>query len=148
MKAKDITKPAVCIHEDASLREAVSRMIHDQTNTLLVVGEGGVLTGEVSVSDLLDAVIPDTLTGDEVLEYFASEESFIAAAQDAAERPVHDFMTQDFTAVSPEDELITIAANAIGFQRARIAVVDNDNRPIGIISRQGLKQILAKFLTL
>lgn len=146
MQAKDITKPAVVISEDATLREAIERMNKEHTNTLLVVGEGGILTGEVSVSDLLDAVIPDTMSGDDVIEHFTDEETFIKAVQAAADRPVYEFMIRDFTSVTADDQLITIAANAIGYQRARIPVVDKDNRPIGIISRQGLKQILSRFV--
>ena len=146
MQAKDITKPAVCISEETSLREAVQRMVREQTNTLLVTGEGGVLVGEVSVSDLLDAVIPETLSGDDVMEHFTTEERFIEAVQAAADRSIEDCMIRDFTAVVADDELITIAANAIAHQRARIPVVDAENRPIGIISRQGLKQILARFM--
>ena len=146
MQAKDITKPAVIISAEATLREAVERMNKEHTNTLLVTGENGELVGEVSVTDLLDAVIPDHLSGDEVLEHFTDESNFISAVQIAADRPVSEFMIQDFTSVSSDDALITIVGNAIGFQRARIPVVDKDNRPIGIISRQGLKQILARFL--
>ena len=146
MQAKDITKPAVVIGEDATLREAIARMNKEHTNTLLVTGEGGVLTGEVSVSDLLDAVIPNNLSGDDVLEHFTDEATFIVAIQAAADRPVYEFMIRDFTSVTADDQLITIAANAIGYQRARIPVVDKDGRPIGIISRQGLKQILSRFV--
>ncbi len=147
MKAKEITKPAVIISEDTTLREAIARMNKEHTNTLLVVGEDGILTGEVSVTDLLDAVIPDNLTGDDVLEYFSDEATFVAAVKAASDKPVEEFMVRDFTTVSSDDELITIAACAIGQQRARIPVVDADQRPIGIISRQGLKKILEKYLT-
>lgn len=147
MKAKEITKQAIIISEDTTLREAIERMNKEHTNTLLVTGEGGVLTGEVSVSDLLDAVIPENLTGDEVLEHFTDETVLINAIKDAADRPVYEFMVCDFSSVTPEDDLITIAANAIGYQRARIPVVDKDNRPIGIISRQGLKRILSRYLS-
>jgi len=121
-------------------------MIKNPTNTLLVTGDGGVLVGEVSVSDLLDAVIPDNLNGDEVLSYFNGEEQFTAAIEAAEDRLVGEFMSTDFTPVTAHDDLITIAAHAIGFQRARIPVVDAEQRPIGIISRQGLKQILARTL--
>ena len=146
MEVADITKEAVLINENATLREAVAAMIKNPTNTLLVIREGGVLVGEVSVSDLLDAVIPATLDGDQVLDYFKSEEQFRNAIRDAEDRLVSEFMSTDFTPVTAHDDLITIAANAIGFQRARIPVVDAEQRPIGIISRQGLKQILAKTL--
>lgn len=148
MEVRDIVKEAVIIHEDATLKEAVAAMVNRQTNTLLVTDSEGVLTGEVSVADLLDAVIPDTLTGDEIIEHFAAEQQFTAAVEAAADRSVSEFMSVDFTPVTLHDELITIAANAIGFQRARIPVVDSDSRPIGIISRQGLKLILAKTLGL
>lgn len=148
MKAQDITKPAVVISEDSSLAEAVQRMLTEHTNTLLVSGENGVLVGEVSVSDLLDATIPDNLSGDDVLKQFATEDQLVKAVRTAADRPVHEFMVRDFSTVTADDELITIVSNAIGFQRARIAVVDHDGRPIGIISRQGLKQILGKYLAI
>ena len=55
------------------------------------------------------------------------------------------WVTTDFTTVTPDDSILAVAAAAIAHQRARIPVVDHDERPIGIISRQGLKQILGKF---
>lgn len=143
---QDIIKEAVNIRDTDTLKDAVTAMVRQRTNTLLVTDEDGVLIGEVSVADLLDAVIPETLSGDDVLEHFSTEAQFTQAVEDAAGRPVSDFMSIDFTPVTMRDDLLSIAANAIGFQRARIPVVDADNRPIGIISRQGLKLILAKTL--
>lgn len=146
MQVADITKPAVIISEDASFSDALRKMVREKTNTLLVINEAGVLTGEVSVSDLLDAIVPEYLDGDSIAANFATEEMFEAAVTDAAERQVALFMSTDFDAVKASDGLMTIAATAIAHQRARIPVVDNEDRPVGIISRQGLKQILARFL--
>jgi CBS domain-containing protein len=146
MEAKDITKEAVIISEIDSFSDALKKMVAEKTNTLLVIDEEGRLSGEVSVTDLLDAIVPEYLDGDSVTENFASEEKFQQAVQEAADKPVELFMSRDFTAVNLSDGLLPIAANAIAHQRARIAVVDADNRPIGIISRQGLKHILATFL--
>ncbi|MCA9365489.1 CBS domain-containing protein [Candidatus Kaiserbacteria bacterium] len=146
MDVSDITKNAVLISEEATLREAVEAMIKNPTNTLLVTGDQGVLVGEVSVSDLMDAVIPGNLNGDDVLELFANEDAFEEAVVGAEDKLVSEFMSTDFSPVTAHDSLITIAAQAVGFQRSRIPVVDDENRPIGIISRQGLKQILAKTL--
>lgn len=146
MQAQDITKPAVVVSESHTLREVIERMNKEHTNTVLVVNEEGVLTGEVSVSDLFDAIIPDTISGDEALAHFSNEATFVAAVQAAADRPVHEFMAYDITPVYPEDTLITIAAQAISHQRARLPVVNHEDRPVGIISRQGLKKILANFI--
>ena len=146
MNVSDITKEAVVISEEASFKEALEKMVQEQTNTLLVIDESGALTGEVSVSDLLDAIVPEYLDGDSIAAKFATEEMFEEAVTDTAEKTVSLFMSTDYDAVKATDGLMTIAATAIAHQRARIPVVDSDNRPVGIISRQGLKHILAKYL--
>lgn len=148
MEVKDIVKPAITIGEEASFYEALSAMVNSQTNTLLVVNSEGVLVGEVTVADLLDAIVPEYLDGDSIAANFATEEMFEAAVRDAKEQQVEYFMSTDFSTVKMDDGLMSIAATAIAHQRARIPVVDNDNRPVGIISRRGLKSILAKFLNI
>lgn len=146
MEVKDIIKDAVTISEEASFREALDAMINGKTNTLLVVDDNGTLVGEVTVADLLDAIVPEYLDGDSIAANFATEEMFEEAVKDAEEQQVKYFMSTDFNAVDLEDGLMTVAATAIAHQRARIPVVDQNNNPIGIISRQGLKHILAEFL--
>ncbi len=146
MQVKEIVKPAVVVAQTDTFETALNAMVTQHTNTLLVTDESGALVGEVTVADLLDAVVPDTLNGNEVMEHFANDQAFIASIEVAKEIPVADFMSADYTALSLEDDLTSIVANAISHQRARIPVVDRDNRPVGIISRQGLKRILATFM--
>ncbi|MEM9336773.1 MAG: CBS domain-containing protein [Patescibacteria group bacterium] len=146
MEVKDIVKEAVTISEEASFKDAVQAMISGQTNTLLVIDADGTLSGEVSVSDLLDAIVPDYLDGDNIAAHFATEEMFEEAAKDATDKQIKFFMSQDFSAVHMDDGLMAVAATAIGHQRARIPVVDADGRPLGIISRRGLKHIIAQTL--
>lgn len=146
MEVKDITKEAVTIEEEASFSDALRLMIEKKTNTLLVVDTEGKLTGEINVTDLLDAIVPEYLDGDSIASHFATEEMFEEAIKDTADKQVQYFMSKDYSAVELSDGLMSIAATAIGHQRARIPVVDGDNRPIGIISRQGLKHIIAQFL--
>ena len=145
MEIRDLTKEAVVIREDATFREAIERMVAAQTNSLLVVNEEGVLTGEVNVSDLLDAIVPVNLEADSVLEALGTEESFGKAVQDTANTEVREFMTSDIQPVHV-DSLITIAGVAIAHQTAHIPIVDHEERPLGFISRRGLKHILAQYL--
>lgn len=146
MEVKEIVKNAVTINEEATFTEALTAMIHGQTNTLLVVNDDGILVGEISVADLLDAIVPEYLDGDSIAANFATEEMFEQAVRDAQTRLVNEFMSNDFNSVELTDNLMTVATTAIANKRARIPVVDPDNRPIGIISRQGLKHIIANFL--
>lgn len=146
MQVKDIVKPAVIVSETDTFETALKAMTTQHTNTLLVTDEEGELTGEVTVTDLFNAIVPDTLTGDDVMGHFKTDDAFIASIGIARDLPVAEFMSYDFTPLTLNDNLMTIAGTAIAHERARIPVVDNENRPIGIISRQGLKQILAKFM--
>ena len=148
MELKDITKEAVIVSEEATFKEAIATMVKQQTNSLLVINSDGELSGEVSVSDLLDAIVPEYLDGDSIAANFATEEMFEEAVKTAQDKPVSEFMSVGLEPIQADDGLMTVAANAIARQQARIPVVDHDNRPIGIVSRRGLKQILAKFLNI
>ncbi|MFT7507046.1 MAG: CBS domain-containing protein [Acidimicrobiales bacterium] len=146
MELKEIIKKAFIISENATFAEALDLMLNNHTNTLLVVNDEGELSGEVSVSDLFDGIIPLSFDADQALEHLQNEEVFAKTVQEAKDTPVSDFMSADYTTVHPNDSIMDIASVAITHQRARIPVVDHDNHPIGIISRQGLKQILGKYL--
>jgi CBS domain-containing protein len=148
MRVKDIVKPAVVISEDDTFESALKAMITQQTNTLLVTNEEGELIAEVTVADLLDAVVPESMDGGEVMERFSTDEAFIESIEKAKDTPVSDFMSFDYSALTLNDDLTSIVATAIAHERARIPVVDTENHPVGIISRQGLKHIMAKFLGL
>lgn len=146
MEVRDIIKDARVITEDTTFAEALTIMIRANTNSLLVADDNGTLCGELSVADLLDAIIPHDIDGDTVTNSLSEESAFAALIGTAKDQLVGDFMNTDYDAIHPDDGLMTIAAIAIAHQRARIPVTDHDGRPIGIISRQGLKQILAQYL--
>lgn len=146
MIVKDIVKPAVIITETDTFGFALKAMMTQNTNTLLVTNQKGKLVGEITVTDLLMAVVPDILNGSEVMEHFKNDDAFVASIEVAKDLPVSEFMSHDYSALTLNDNLTDIVATAIAYERARIPVVDHENNPIGIISRQGLKQILAKFL--
>jgi len=146
MQVKDIVKPAVVVKEDDTYLTALKAMTTKHTNTLLVTDEDGKLVGEVTVADLLEAVVPDTLNGNEVIEHFNNDEAFKASLEVVRDLPVSEFMSYDYSTLTLNDNLLSIIATAIAHQRARIPVVDENDRPVGIISRQGLKRILDKFI--
>lgn len=146
MQVKDIVKPAITISENETFSAALEAMMNQHTNTLLVTDEHGRLAGEVTVTDLLAALVPDTLNGNDVIEHFASDDAFIASIAIVKDLPVTEFMSRDYSALTLQDKFVSIIATAITNERARIPVIDDEGKPIGIISRQGLKQILYKFL--
>lgn len=148
MELKDIVKEVAIISENTTFREAVSAMVKQQTNSLLVIDDEGMLSGEITVSDLLDGIVPEYLDGDSIAANFATEEMFEEAVQNAADKEVRDFMGVDVDPVHIDDGLMAVAASAIAHGRARVPVVDHENRPIGIVSRRGLKQLIATSLNI
>lgn len=143
---ESIMRPASIIDDQASVREALERMNKEKANELLVVDEDGILVGEVSVSDLLGAAVPTELDGDDAMAHLMDEEAFSNAIKEAADRPVTDCMSSSVESIRMDARLIDVAATAISMGQARIPVVDNDDRPVGIISRQGLRHILSVFM--
>ncbi len=146
MEIRNLAKEAVIVSEESTFREALSLMLKNETNTLLVVNEEGQLSGEVRVSDLLNGTIPDYLDPDKVLEELSTEEGFAKAVKAAGDKQVSDFMSAEIEPVRVDDTLLSIASTAIAYNTDQIPVVDEENRPIGMISRRGLRQILAKYL--
>lgn len=146
MELKEITKEAALIGTEATLEEAIKKMINDKANALIVIDEDGKFAGEVNVSDLFEAIVPEYLNGDQVIKHFTSEESFVEALREASAKPVEEFMTMNAEPVRITDNILSVAAAAVAHQHSRIPVVDHDDRPIGVISRSGLKRILGTFL--
>jgi CBS domain-containing protein len=141
-----IMRPASVIDEEASVREALERMNAEKVNELLVVDQDGILVGEVSVTDLIAAAVPQDLDGDGALEQFADENTFSEALKAAADRPLDICMSYGVESVRADARLIDVAATALSMGQARIPVVDHDDRPVGIISRQGLRHILSVYM--
>jgi CBS domain-containing protein len=148
MEIRDIAKEAVVIGEDATFRDAISLMITKQTNSLLVVDEEGRLAGKIGMSDLLSAIVPEYLDPEKILEEMSSEKGFAQAVENASEKEVREFMAVDVEPIHVDDTLLAIAGTAITHGTHYIPIVDHDNRPIGTISRRGLKHILAKYLNI
>lgn len=148
MEVKDITKPAITINENTTFEGTIKVMVTKQTNSLLVVDDEGVLVGEIGMSDILDAVVPDYLDGDSVATYFTDSNMFTAAISDAKEKLVSEFMSASTSTVETKDSLMTVAALAIASGRTHIPVVDIDGRPVGVISRRGVKHIIAHALNI
>ena len=148
MEVKDITKEVSIITETASFKEAVAKMIKEKTNSLLVVDNEGKLVGEISISELLKAVVPDYLDNDSITAHFVSNEMFEEAVIDTAEKEVQYFMSRNITPVTMDEELMAVATKAIANKKVRVPVIDDGGKPIGIISRRGLKHIIGDALNI
>ena len=146
MKLADIVKKAVVVKSGISFKDVLRIMVEEQTNNVLVVDDSGALCGEVSVSNLMKTIVPKYLNGDSIAAGFANEDMFLEYIKENANKPVESFMLCDPDTIREDDGIMAVASATVGKGRYRVPVVDENNRPIGIISRRGIKQIIARCL--
>ena len=142
----DIMRPAVVVHQEDTLHDILSKMIGEKRNSLVVVDDDGRLCGMVGAIDLIKAVLPDYLEDDVVAAHFADQALLAEDAQHAKCNLVKDFMTEDAPTITESATVIEAAATAIQSGHGRITVVDDEHKPVGIITRTEIKQVIGSLL--
>ena len=145
-KIQDIMKKAVLIGHDAVFVDALREMITNNTNSLIVVNRTGRLVGEIQTFDLIRQVVPGYITSDEIAAHFVTEEIFKEACEAARDVPIEKFMKKDPRTITPKSSLMEAVVIAMAHGQSRVPVVDEEHRPLGVISRTELKQVIAKYI--
>ena len=143
---QDIMRKAVHIGQDAVFVNALRKMIIDKTNSLLVVSRTGKLVGEIQSFDLIRQVVPGYVVSDEIAAHFATEEIFKKACEAAKSIPIEKFMNKDPKTITLKSSLVEAAVIAIAHGQSRIPVVDEEHKPLGVLSRTELKQVIGKYV--
>lgn len=146
LSVKDITIQSPVIKDTDTFEKVMKTMISEKTNSVLVVNDEGKLVGEVTVVELLSAVVPDYMEEDAVAAHFTTEDVFKEEIARTVNMCVGDFMIKNKRAVKENASLMEVAVIGIERGQARIPVVDEDNKPVGVITRRGLKKIIAQHL--
>lgn len=114
-------KQPVTVHPDASLFEAIHRILVNQISGLCVVDEGGKLVGLLSEVDCLRGVLSATYN-----------QSAIGSVRD-------EMTASNLEVARPGDAIVDIAQDMLRHKRRRLPVVDSAGRLIGQIT---IRQIL------
>jgi len=149
MKAKDVmVSPVVTISEEASLEEAARRMRENRIGSLLVVDREGRLVGIVTETDFLkERGIPfSTFRAPLLLGRFLDGDGLERVFQEARSTRVSEIMTRPVHAVRPEAPLREVLDLMLTYDINHVPVVDEEGRPVGIISRFDLLRPLLEKL--
>jgi predicted transcriptional regulator len=144
----DIMRPASTIESSATLKEVLAHMTEQKRNSLAVVDTEGILIGAVNAVDIIKEVVPDYLEDDAVAARFADDELFKEDAIRVQDKPLADFMSTDIPTITKDETLIEAAVLAAKHGRGRITVVDEHKKPIGVLTRTEIKQVIAAYLGL
>ena len=102
--------------------------------------------GMINASDIIKAVLPDYLEEDLVAVRFANQKILQEDAQKAKNVPVRDFMNTKAPTIDEHSSVLEAAALASRAGFGRIIVVDADKKPVGIITRTEIKQVIASLI--
>lgn len=142
----ELMRPAIAVTGDITLHDALSRMIKERRNSLVVVDEAGALIGAVNAVDIIKEVLPDYLEEDEVAAHFADDTLLKEDAIRVKDKPVSEFMSTEIASIHTDGSLVEAAVLATKHGRGRIIVVDDANKPLGVLTRTEIKQVVASFL--
>jgi len=145
---QDIMRKAVLIGPDAVFVDALRKMIVDKTNSLLVVSKTGKLVGEIQSFELIRQVVPGYVVSDEIAAHFATGEIFKEACEAAKGIPIEKFMTKDPQTITLKSSLVEAAVIGMAHGQSRIPVVDEQDKPLGVLTRTELKQVIGKFINI
>lgn len=146
LKVRDIMMEPITIRNSATFLETTKLMMERKVNTLLVVNEEGKLLGEVSVVNLLEAVVPDYVEEDSIAAHYISYETFEKEIDEAKDLPVSKFVNAHRAYVKEDASIMEVAIAAMDKSQARVPVVDDEKKPVGVVTRRGLKKIIAAHL--
>ena len=118
-KARDfMTKdPTVCKHKDTAMN-AVKIMQQEDVGVVPIVNENQECVGIITDRDIVLKVVANNKTPDQVR--------------------LQEIMSTDLLTVHPDDDMETVIMQMEQGKVRRIPVVDNNRRPIGIISERNL----------
>ena len=145
-KVSDLMREPLLIQRDAHLKDVLLSLLDGKTNIGCVVDEDGHFVGAVTTVDVIRAILPDYIESDEVAARFADESMLKEDVLKAACHPISEFIEEDETTVSPDTQLLEATVLSSKDCNGRIVVTDEDNKPVGILSRTQIKRALVTFL--
>jgi CBS domain-containing protein len=145
-KVRDLMRPTIVVRENDTLRDALEALVDGHCNVACVVDENGVLVGGFSTVDIIRAILPDYFEEDMVASRFADDSMLQEDVKRAATMPIRDFLYHEHVTIKGDATLLEATAVASAEGHSRIIVVDDENKPIGIVTRTEIKQVLANYL--
>ena len=140
-----LMRPPVTVYDTDSLESVVRKMVNEKRNSLIVVDKDGMYKGAVNAIEVIREVLPDYLEEDNVAARFADEELMKQDAKKVKDVPVSDFMDKDMPTITEKTHIVEAAVVASKHGHGRIVVIDEEKKPIGVLTRTEIKQVIASY---
>lgn len=141
-----VMRPASVIRDNVTFRDVLTKMIEEKKNSMLVVDAEGKLVGLVNAKALVRRAVPDYLEEDVLAARYATEAMFKEEAQKVADKPITDFMIADIKTIKLSDSVMYAAVMGLAGSNMRVPVIDDDGKPLGLLTRTEIKQLIGMHL--
>lgn len=140
---KDIMRDnVVTIAHTATFREALTKCIASKVNGLVLVDADGRYVDFLDTATLLRASLPDYMEDDATAARFADDDFIKEELAKIADKPVADVLNIHMKTAKPTDTLTYAIAIASSNGQGRLPVIDEDGKPVGLLTRTELKLAL------
>ncbi|MBL7057874.1 CBS domain-containing protein [Patescibacteria group bacterium] len=146
MNIQNIMRQPVIVKDNISLSETVQIMMQKKRNSVVIVNDKGEFVSEVDVVSVIKAILPDYIEEARIAAHFASSDYFIELCKKSKDIPIGDFMMKNPKTTTIESSLMEAAVMLINSKQSRIAVLDKNKFPVGLLTRTELKQAIGKIL--
>ncbi|PLX27820.1 hypothetical protein C0583_01105 [Candidatus Parcubacteria bacterium] len=130
------------IGPEATVAEAVKKMVDEKTNSLIVVDENKKPVGVLSSYTLIRKVVPAYLKDDPVYSNFGAEGTFDKYANLLKDKKIKEVLNGETHILSVDDAMIEAASHSTNAKKRILPVVDADGKLIGAITRTCIKNAL------
>ncbi len=141
LRARDVMTPEVTtVSQDVPVEELIGLLRASHFSGIPVVDADGRAVGLVSETDILrvSSVILDAVGHGDLHS--------AAALRELVQRPVHDLMTPYVHHCSADDPVVEVCEMMVWKEIRRVVVLDEERRPVGMISSIDLIRRLGEWL--
>lgn len=121
-----MTKQLIVFSKETDLFEAIQKLLDNNISGAPVVDENNHVVGLLSELDCLKSILGGS--------YY-----------DEVGGKVGDYMTEELTTISPNEDMIAVAEMFIGKNRRRLPVVDGQRKLVGQISRRDVLRCMRDY---
>jgi len=133
-------------HHSATIIDLVKIFCRENTNGIFIVDENGTFEGLVTIFEVLQAIVPDSLRRNPNLAKAAPRGLFFEMVEKKKNEPAEKFMLKNVPVVHEATKIIEIAANSLQTEHYRLPVVDENGKLIGVVNRRILRDAMAEKL--
>lgn len=131
------------IYEKTTVVNALKELIRDEVNGLIVLNDAKKVVGVLSLQDIAAATVPRQFRKNIGMAAAMYRKGFFSEmCESIKDKMVKDIMRHDFTAVTLEDNIMTVTADFLKNDLYIVPVIEN-KKLLGVVTRTEIKAALA-----